>query len=53
MNVVVGISSEKEPIIIRDPYPLADVPAYYLEALIAGKAYDKNDRKFPRNSALA
>lgn len=52
MNVVVGISSEKEPIIIRDPYPLADVPAYYLEALIAGKAYDKNDRKIPKEQCF-
>ena len=28
VNNIVGISTENEPIIIRDPYPLADVPVY-------------------------
>ena len=51
-NVVVGISTENEPIIIRDPYPLADVPAYYIEALLMGKPYDKNDRKIPKEKCL-
>lgn len=45
MNIVVGITTENEPIIIRDPYPLVDVPAYYVEALYLGKPYDKADRK--------
>ena len=47
LNVVVGISTENEPIIIRDPYPLLDIPSYYAEALFMGKPYDKNDRKIP------
>lgn len=45
VNIVVGITTENEPIIIRDPYPLVDVPAYYVEALYLGKPYDKADRK--------
>lgn len=44
-NIVVGITTENEPIIIRDPFPLVDVPAYYVEALYLGKPYDKADRK--------
>ena len=43
VNNIVGISTENEPIIIRDPYPLADVPVYYSEALFNNRPYDKCD----------
>ena len=51
-NVVVGISTDDEPIIVRDPYPMIDIPAYYMEALVVGKAYDKNDRKIPAEKRI-
>ncbi len=51
-NIVVGISTEDEPIIIRDLYPLVDIPGYYFEALLLGRGYDKNDRKIPMEKRM-
>lgn len=40
VNNIVGISTENEPIIIRDPYPLADAPFGIRCLMIGGKPRD-------------
>lgn len=52
VNNIVGISTENEPIIIRDPYPLADVPVYYSEALFNNRPYDKCDFQISEDRRL-
>lgn len=47
VNNIVGISTDNEPIIIRDPYSLADVPGYYSEAFLNNRPYDKCDSRMP------
>ena len=52
VNNIVGISTENEPIIIRDPYPLADVPVYYSDALFNNRPYDKCDSQISEDRRL-
>lgn len=52
VNNIVGISTENEPIIIRDPYPLADVPVYYSDALFNNRPYDKCDFQISEDRRL-
>lgn len=52
VNNIVGISTENEPIIIRDPYPLADVPVYYSDALFNNRPYDKCESQISEDRRL-
>lgn len=52
MNNIVGISTENELIIIRDPYPLADVPVYYSDALFNNRPYDKCESQISEDRRL-
>lgn len=52
VNNIVGISTDNEPIVIRDPYPLADAPVYYSEALLNNRPYDKCDSRIPEEKRL-
>ena len=46
-NIMAGLSSENEPIELRDPYAVLDAPSYYIEALFDGRPYDKSDANMP------
>lgn len=50
LHLVAGITSNNDPIIIRDPYPLIEVPLRQSMALIFGHPYNKSDRSIsPKN----